>query len=80
MHYVYIIKSKKFPNKKYIGCTSDPKKRLYNHNSGTTPHTKKYVPWEIINLIGFKDKEKAIAFENYLKSGSGRAFALKRFL
>ena len=80
MYYVYIIKSKSYADKRYIGCTSNPKKRLSNHNSGTTPHTRKYMPWELINLIGFKDKKKAIAFENYLKSGSGRAFAIKRFL
>jgi hypothetical protein len=30
-------------------------------------------------FMGFKDKLKATAFEKYLKSGSGSAFAKKRF-
>ena len=80
MFYVYIIQSINDPNQKYTGCTSNLKKRLYNHNSGTTPHTKKYKPWELLVSIGFKDKDKAATFEKYLKSGSGRAFSLKRFL
>jgi len=29
--------------------------------------------------LNFADKEKAMAFEKYLKSGSGNAFAKKRF-
>ena len=80
MHRVYIIQSINNPEKKYIGCTNNIKKRLYNHNSGTTPHTQKHKPWELIVLISFKNKDKAIGFEKYLKSGSGRAFSFKRFL
>jgi hypothetical protein len=30
-------------------------------------------------VIGFADEGRAIAFERYLKSGSGRAFAKKHF-
>ena len=48
MHYVYIIKSVSSPEQIYVGQTDDLKKRLYNHNSGTTPHTDKYKPWEIV--------------------------------
>ena len=80
MHYVYIIQSTIYPEKKYIGCTENIKKRLYNHNSGTTPHTKKYEPWKILLCMCFKHKNKAIEFEQYLKSGSGRAFAKKRLI
>jgi hypothetical protein len=41
-------------------------------------HTK-YKPWKIKNVIWFDDAEKAIAFERYLKSRSGRAFAKRHF-
>jgi hypothetical protein len=34
---------------------------------------------EIENYIAFDDYKKAYAFERYLKSGSGRAFAKKHF-
>ncbi len=80
MHYVYIIKSISYPDKIYIGHTSNLKKRISDHNCGTTSHTKKYKPWELILYLGFKDKIKAIEFEKYLKSGSGRALAVRRFL
>lgn len=80
MYYVYIIRSINHSNQVYVGRTTDLKKRLANHNSGTTPHTAKYKPWELVVELGFKDEMKAIEFEQYLKSGSGRAFRDKRFL
>jgi putative endonuclease len=33
----------------------------------------------VLVQIGFEDRQKAFAFEHYLKSGSGRAFAKKHF-
>jgi predicted GIY-YIG superfamily endonuclease len=42
-------------------------------------HTKQDRPWELALVLGFKDKLRATAFEKYLKSGSGSAFAKKRF-
>ena len=35
-------------------------------------------PWRLITYIAFSDEAKAIAFERYLKTASGRAFAKKR--
>jgi len=80
MHHVYIIRSIKYPEKKYVGKTTNLKKRISDHNCGTTTHTKKYKPWELVVCVTFKDELKAIEFEKYLKSCSGRAFAKKRFL
>ena len=80
MYYVYIIKSINYPDQLYVGCTQDLKKRLSNHNSGTTPHTEKYKPWELVMYLAFNNKEKAVEFEKYLKSHSGRAFRDKRLL
>jgi putative endonuclease len=40
-------------------------------------HTAKYKPWRLVTYIAFADKPKAEAFERYLKSGSGHAFARK---
>jgi len=39
----------------------------------------KYKPWKIKNVISFESKDKAMKFEEYLKSHSGRAFAKKHF-
>ena len=80
MYYVYIIKSIAYPDQLYVGCTQDLKKRLSNHNYGTTEHTQKYRPWNLEMYLAFSDKQKAIDFESYLKSHSGRAFRNKRLL
>ena len=47
---------------------------------GGSPHIVKYKPWKLVSSISFESKEKAIEFEKYLKSGSGRVFVKKRFL
>ncbi len=79
MKYVYLLKSISHPDQRYVGLTTDPQKRLVTHNAGQSPHTAKYRPWEIVTYLAFNDENKAAAFEKYLKSGSGRAFADKRF-
>ncbi len=78
MFYVYLIKSIKNPEKTYIGVTKDLDARLRVHNTDGSPHTSKYSPWKLISYIAFADEVKAISFETYLKSGSGRAFSKKR--
>ncbi|MBT8370807.1 MAG: GIY-YIG nuclease family protein [Deltaproteobacteria bacterium] len=78
MHYVYLIKSASHPDQKYIGITSDLKERLKTHNEGRSPHTSKFKPWKLITYLAFSDESKAVDFEQYLKSGSGHAFANKR--
>ncbi len=78
MYYVYMLRSVSHPNQTYIGFSENLKTRLAAHNIGQSPHTSKYKPWELINYIAFKDKPKALEFEKYLKSHSGKAFAKKR--
>jgi putative endonuclease len=72
--YVYILQSLQEPNRFYTGITDDLKARLSKHNSGSVTHTAKYLPWRIKSYVAFSDEARAIAFEKYLKSGSGRAF------
>jgi putative endonuclease len=78
MRYVYLLQSEAFAGQRYIGITSDLRKRLAEHNGGRSPHTSKYVPWRLVTYVGFSDEQKAEIFERYLKSGSGHAFASKR--
>ncbi|MFZ5572692.1 MAG: GIY-YIG nuclease family protein [Thermodesulfobacteriota bacterium] len=78
-HYVYILTSKAAPSRHYTGLTGNLENRLQSHNSGQVPHTAKYKPWQIETAIAFRSREKALAFEKYLKSHSGRAFASKHF-
>ncbi|UTD26951.1 GIY-YIG nuclease family protein [Bradyrhizobium sp. WD16] len=78
MWYVYIIRSINFPEQEYIGATTDLKRRVSDHNVGKSTHTNKFKPWKLIWYCAFPDKTQALAFEKYLKSHSGRAFAKKR--
>ena len=77
MKYVYVLQSLTGEHF-YSGITDDLDARLSKHNSGAVTHTSKFRPWRIKNYIAFADEPCAIAFEQYLKSGSGRAFAKTR--
>ena len=77
MKYVYILESLDSQHF-YVGITDDLRTRLAKHNAGEVLHTSKYGPWRIRSCVAFSDAKQAIAFEKYLKSGSGRAFAKKR--
>ncbi|MCA1947577.1 MAG: GIY-YIG nuclease family protein [Armatimonadetes bacterium] len=79
MYYVYIIESLRHPGQHYVGFTAQRMElRLDRHNMGTTPATARYRPWRLVWVGAFVDKGLALAFESYLKSGSGRAFAARR--
>ena len=78
MYYVYLLESLSEQNQRYVGVTADLKQRLHEHNSGRSIHTSKFKPWRLATYIAFTDRTKAEAFERYLKSGSGHAFAKKR--
>lgn len=78
-HYVYILISEADETHHYTGLTENLESRLIAHNRGQVPHTSKYLPWRIETAIAFRSHEKAVEFEKYLKSHSGRAFAIKHF-
>ncbi|MGI9169874.1 MAG: GIY-YIG nuclease family protein [Caulobacteraceae bacterium] len=77
MRYVYLLESAGNALHRYVGITSDLKRRLAEHNSGKASHTSKFMPWRLVTYVAFSDQRKAVAFEIYLKSGSGHAFANK---
>ena len=74
---VYILKCS--DNTYYVGCTSNFADRIARHTRGEVSYTSSRLPLITIHQSVFFDKYKAYQFENYLKSGSGRAFAKKRF-
>ena len=78
MWYVYLLRSEDADSQRYVGMTGDLRRRLAEHNAGKSAHTSKFAPWRIETYLAFSDKNKAAAFERYLKSGSGHAFANKR--
>jgi len=81
-YYVYILQSLKV-NTFYIGHTSDLRKRIKQHNSGTNSATKPHIPYKLIFYEAFLNRIDAKNREEYLKSGYGRKTIktlLNRFL
>ena len=78
MYYVYLLRSVQEPHHTYVGCTSNLRCRLATHNEGGSPHTARYGPWRLSTYVAFSSKGRALQFENYLKTHSGKAFAAKR--
>jgi predicted GIY-YIG superfamily endonuclease len=77
--FVYLLKNAGQRPRFYVGLTSDVRGRLEGHNAGRCPHTTRDRPWQLHVVIEFTDEERAIRFERYLKSGSGREFAKRHF-
>lgn len=76
---VYRLRSINHPDRVYTGVTENLAARLAKHNEGGVPSTAPYKPWGIESAHAFTEREKAFAFERYLKTGSGREFARRHF-
>jgi predicted GIY-YIG superfamily endonuclease len=77
--FVYVLRNSDQNPGFYVGLTSDVNARLADHNAGRCAHTGSRRPWQVHVVIEFSDERRAIRFERYLKSGSGRAFAKRHF-
>src|SRR5204862_1390095 len=77
--FVYVLRSVSNPDRHYVGTTSNVRDRLCWHNEGPSGYTVGNRPWELVVAVEFSAEREAIAFERYLKSGSGRAFAKRHF-
>ncbi|MGB5458961.1 MAG: GIY-YIG nuclease family protein [Eudoraea sp.] len=75
---VYILKCSN--GQYYTGFTRNIKRRLKEHRNGEVRFTKNKLPFEVVHVSLFSNKQKAYDFERYLKSGSGMAFRNKRFI
>ena len=80
VYYVYILQSIKFPHQFYTGFSGDVFQRLKEHNLGKSIYTHNSVPWKLVYYSVFEEKKKALNFEKYLKTASGRAFRNKRLI
>jgi len=78
MFYAYILRSEKVPEFLYHGFTTDLKSRLAVHNAGGNVSTREMRPWKLAWYGAFETEDDARAFERYLKTSSGKAFARKR--
>jgi predicted GIY-YIG superfamily endonuclease len=59
VHYVYLLESTSAPAERYVGRTSDLRRRLDEHNAGKSPHTSKFKPWRVVTYVAFSDEPKA---------------------
>ena len=78
MYYVYILMNS--DGRKYVGFSEDLKTRLRAHKSKSVKTTKNVEDMCLIFYAAFKTKTKALAFEKYLKQGSGFAFTNKHLV
>jgi len=79
MYFVYILQSQK-DQSYYTGVTQDVEKRLREHNRRMVAYSSTKAPFELVGYCAFRNQSKALAFEKYLKSGSGIAFRNKHLL
>ena len=79
MKSVYLIRSLSSPSRTYVGLCDDFHARLAEHNAGKSHYTRIFKPWRPVVAVQFEDDRRAAAFERYLKSGSGHAFARRHF-
>lgn len=78
MYYVYLLASEADPSRRYVGYSENLRGRLADHNEGKCASTRLHRPWQLRTYLAFATKPPALAFERYLKSGSGHAFANQR--
>jgi putative endonuclease len=78
--FVYILRSVNHPKRRYVGVSADVSGRLGAHNAGQNRSTAPWRPWFVDVIIEFRSEHLAVRFEQFLKSGSGHAFAYRYFV
>ncbi len=68
-YFVYIIYSGDH-DKFYRGVSSDPERRLWEHNEGFSRWTSQYRPWKLYYLEVYELKKDALIREKVLKKYS----------
>ena len=78
MWYVYFLELKN--GDIYVGSTDDLRRRFASQQKGQVALTRLYLPAILRSYVAVGDEPNARRLELYSKSGSGKAFAKKRFL
>jgi predicted GIY-YIG superfamily endonuclease len=63
----------------YVGSTNDLRRRVESHEKGQVNSTKASLPVILKSYVAVATEQNARDLEQYFKSGSGKAFARKRF-
>ena len=77
MWYVYFLQLRN--NDIYVGSTNDLKRRFATHQAGEVLSTKLNLPAKLKSYVAVETGALARELERYFESGSGKAFANKRF-
>lgn len=72
-HYVYVLESLK-DEKRYIGYTTNLRRRLEEHKKGESSSTKFRLPFRLVYFEGCLHEQDAKRREHYLKGTQGRRF------
>lgn len=78
MWYVYFLELRN--GDIYVGSTDDLRRRFTSHQSGHVVSTREFLPAVLRSYVGVTEEATARKLERYFKSGSGKAFAKKRFM
>ena len=75
LFYLYILQSES-TGKYYVGYTTDPWKRLMEHNTAEhNTYTSKHRPWKLVALFKISESEnEAIRIERFIKKQKSRTF------
>ena len=73
MFIVYVLYSD-ISQKHYTGFTSNLGERLKSHNELGKDWTARYRPWRLVFQKEFNEKQEAMVYEKWLKTGVGRSF------
>jgi predicted GIY-YIG superfamily endonuclease len=77
MWYVYFLQLKN--GDIYVGSTNDLRRRFSLHQAGQVRSTNRNLPAKLKSYVAVETEALARKLERYFKSGSGKAFANKRF-
>ena len=69
-HFVYVLQSLK-DRKYYIGETTNVENRLLFHNSGQQRSTKSRIPFVIVLVEQYENRELALKREKQIKNWKG---------
>ena len=64
----------------YVGSTDDLKRRFDAHRRGDVASTRPYRPMVLRAYVAVESERQARELERYLKTGSGKAVPMTRFL
>lgn len=63
----------------YVGSSNDLRRRVASHERGQVKSTKAHLPVALKSYVAVEAENTTRELEHYFKSGSGKAFATKRF-